>query len=105
VDPYRDLLGAPSGPCPRCAEPLHPLSRGKTRVFRCKTCGGVLADRTTLERFAGDDRADLQALADEATRAPPGPATARGPIECPWCQASMRAVVVPAAKCTIVLNG
>jgi Zn-finger nucleic acid-binding protein len=102
VTAYRDLIDPPSGPCPRCVDtPLYPLSHGAARVFRCKACGGVLADRQTLQRFASGDRADLRALADEATRAPPRPPTVAGAVECPWCGHTMRSVLIPAARCWI----
>jgi Zn-finger nucleic acid-binding protein len=101
-DPYRDAQGEPAGPCPRCTDvSLHALSQGATRVFACRACGGVFADRETLARFAGGKTVELHALADEATRAPPRPRTLPVDLECPRCMIPMRKVSVPAARCWI----
>lgn len=101
-DPYRDAVGDPAGPCPRCTDVLlAPLAMGPTHVSACRSCGGVFVDRDTLERFAGGDTGDLRALADEATRAPPRPRTLPLQLECPRCQTPMRRVLVPRARCEI----
>jgi Zn-finger nucleic acid-binding protein len=106
-DPYRDVEGEPAGPCPRCTDVrLYGLSQGAVRVFACKGCGGVFADRDVLARFAHGETAQLRALADQATRAPPPwPRILPENIECPRCMAPMRRVHVATARCWIDVCG
>jgi Zn-finger nucleic acid-binding protein len=102
VSGYRDALGEPPGPCPRCKDvPLRVLARGETRVSVCRGCGGMFARHDTLERLAGGDAADLYWLASEAARAPPQPPPRPGEVACPWCQTPMLPVAVPTARCSI----
>jgi Zn-finger nucleic acid-binding protein len=102
VSGYRDVLGDPSGPCPRCKDvPLTVLARGATRASICRRCGGVFARHDTLERLAGGDTEELSWLAAEAARAPPQLRAPEGDIACPWCQTPMVPVAVPSARCTV----
>jgi Zn-finger nucleic acid-binding protein len=99
---YRDALGDPPGPCPRCRDArLVVLTRGDTRASVCRGCGGVFAGHDTLERLAGGDTGELAWLAAEAARAPPPPQPREGELACPWCLTPMVPVAVPSARCTI----
>ena len=98
--PYRE--SGDGAACPRCpAARLRPLASGVLRLQACEACGGVFADRDAMDRVLAGDTAAFRALADEATRVPPRPATAPAAVACPKCQSLMTPVRVEPARCVV----
>jgi Zn-finger nucleic acid-binding protein len=99
--PYRD---APMelAICPRCTDAaMQAHARGSARVLACKRCGGVFAERDTLERVLDGETRELIELADDATRAPPRPKLLPIDLECPRCGILMTRVQMRAAHIVI----
>jgi len=81
------------GQCPRCNLDLLALKVGNKRLFECRACGGLWADKDTLQQIC-TDREQQQAVMgfdfgqDAGTAAKPG-AHERAYIPCPACRKLM----------------
>ncbi|CAN5324108.1 hypothetical protein BH09MYX1_BH09MYX1_23750 [soil metagenome] len=81
-----------AAPCPRCNEPLRPITYAGCAVLRCDGCAGVLVTPADWGELLSDPSAERAVLA-QMVPPPPGKSLGEGDlrrlIRCPVCRLEM----------------
>ena len=77
--------------CPKCSQPMEPVTVGVLVVDRCTSCGGLWFDMNEDEHLK---RAGAASVVDTG-EPPKGPREEQAVIECPRCHTRMMRMVDP----------